>query len=100
MKYTKILKPIVTEKATRLGAAKQYTFWVTQEATKVDVADAFRELYGEKPRSINIINVDRKIRLVGRGRTMMKRPYMKKAIIRIDSKKGIDVNKIKFEEKK
>lgn len=95
MKYAKIIKPIVTEKAARLGTNKQYTFLVTQETTKVDVAQAFKELYGEKPSKINIINVGRKIRLVGRGRTMTKRPYMKKAIVRVDSKKGIDINKIK-----
>lgn len=99
MNYTKILKPIATEKATRMSGNKKYTFLVTQEATKIDVKQAFKELYGEKPTKINIINVDRKTRLVGRGRTMTKRPYMRKAIVTIKSKKGIDVNKIKFEEK-
>ncbi len=95
MEFTKIIKPIVTEKASRLGANKQYTFWVTQEATKIDVARAFKELYGEKPKSVNLINVGRKLRLIGRGRIMTKRPYMKKAIVRVDTKKGIDINKIK-----
>jgi len=97
MKFTKIIKPIITEKATRLSANKQYTFWVARDATKVDVAHAFKEMYGEKPVSVNIINVNKKTRIVGRGRIMTKRPYMKKAIVRVAGKKGIDINKFKFE---
>ncbi|MFA6549763.1 MAG: 50S ribosomal protein L23 [Candidatus Gracilibacteria bacterium] len=98
MKYARIIRPITTEKSTRLSESKQYTLWVSSKTTKIDVKRAFIEMYGEKPVSVNMMNVVKKVRMIGKGRVMTKRPLMKKAIVKVNSKKGIDINKLKLED--
>ena len=50
-----ILRPWITEKATRLAEKKVYVFEVAMDATKRDVARAIEKLYGVKPRKVTII---------------------------------------------
>jgi large subunit ribosomal protein L23 len=39
-----ILKPIINEKSTLLAATGKYTFAVSQDANKLEIASAFKEL--------------------------------------------------------
>ena len=50
-----ILAPVVTEKAAHLTAKGTYVFRVASQATRVQVASAFKELYGVQPTKVNII---------------------------------------------
>lgn len=58
--YNIIIRPIMTEKITRLrDDLKQniYCFEVAKEATKHDIKLALKKLYNITPEKINIVNV-------------------------------------------
>ena len=53
-----IIRPIVTEKAALAqGQSNKYSFVVALDAKKVQVKTAIQEMYGVKPVSVNIVNV-------------------------------------------
>lgn len=93
---TTIMQPVLTEKSTVKQEKGQYTFYVRKEATKIDVENAFKLMFGEKPGKIRIINLPKKTRLIGRGRKMTKRGNIKKAIVFTKKGKKIDINKFKI----
>lgn len=51
-----IVKPVITEKAAVMGESNIYTFEVARTATKFDVRNAVRKLWGVVPAKINIVN--------------------------------------------
>lgn len=79
-----LIKPLITEKATNLGAENKYLFVVSRAANKISVAKAVEETYGVKPLAVNLLNVGGK--LVRRGRVSGKRKDWKKAVVTL--KKG------------
>lgn len=86
--YRVLVKPLVTEKATDLGALNQYAFIVGNSANKIDVAKAIFEVYGVKPLKVNIIKV--KGKKVNRGKISGKRKDFKKALVSL--KKGDSIS--------
>jgi large subunit ribosomal protein L23 len=84
-----ILRPMVTEKAAHLAAKGQYVFVVSQNATKIQVRNAVRTMYGMTPTSVNIQRVEGKI--VRFGRAKGKRKNWKKAIVTLPKGKKIEV---------
>ncbi|MBT5016385.1 50S ribosomal protein L23 [Candidatus Peregrinibacteria bacterium] len=90
--YHVIKKPVLSEKTTR-DAAGRYTFIVHSKATKIDVKNAIKELYGVKVKSVNVRPTPSKVRLVGRGRKIQKRDRVKKATITLEPGKTIDIYK-------
>ena len=72
-----IIGAIVTEKAERLKAARTYTLRVAPRATKIDVKNALLRFYDVDVTSVRSIRNPSKTRLVGRGRTMVKRKPFK-----------------------
>ena len=89
-----LISPVVTEKSTISQAEKKYTFLVHLKSTKVDVKNAVESTYGVKVTDVNIIPVQKKVRLAGRGRKITKRHQGKKAIVKLKDG-SIDFNKIK-----
>ncbi len=77
---TFVLKhPHVTEKAARISSNRQYVFVVPISATKIQVKDAIRKLYGVRPASVNMIRVKGKqVRFGGR---VGKQKDWKKAVV-------------------
>lgn len=76
----KILKePHISEKATQLSDNNHYVFKVYSNANKNEVAKAVANLYGVKVKSVNIINIKSKTRIL-RGQEGRKGGY-KKAIV-------------------
>lgn len=88
-----ILRPIVTEKSIKRGEINQYSFYVHQKATKVDVKIAIRELYGHEVESVRMLSTPIKRKTIGRHETV-KRKKLRKAIVTLKGKKKIDVTKI------
>jgi len=84
-----LVRPLVTEKAANFGILNKYSFVVTGQSNKLEVAKAIQAVYGVKPVAINIICV--KGKAVARGRIKGRRSDLKKAIVTL--KKG-DVIKI------
>jgi len=82
--YRVLAKPLITEKATELGALNKYAFIITANANKIEVAKAVQAIYGVIPTSVNIIAM--KGKAVTRGRIRGQRKDWKKAIVTL--KKG------------
>ena len=89
------ISPVVTEKSTQAQTHKKYTIIVHADANKIDITKAIQEAYGVEVKHVRIIQIPTKVRLVGRGRVMTKRPARKKAIITLEGKGSIDFNKMK-----
>lgn len=94
-----LIAPVVTEKAADSQSKGKYTVRVRSEANKVMIAKAIEKTYGVKVKSVNIVPVRQKTRLVGRGREITKRPAFKKAMITLAPKQTIDFNKVKTSSK-
>lgn len=96
--YT-IIKPVVTEKALKMGDKMSYTFYVRSRATKVDVKIAIKELYGKDVATVRMARNPAKTR-GGRGRVITKRQSLKKAIVTLKGRAKIDLTKVTKEKKK
>lgn len=85
-----ILKePIVTEKATRLQAFRQYVFRVSPGAAASEIRRALKARYGVDAMRVNLITVKPKPRRWGR-RTGVK-PGYKKAIVTLKPGQKLDI---------
>lgn len=84
-----LIKPLVTEKASNLGAENKYVFVVAAGANKIDVAKAVSAVFGVTPTKVNLINYDGK--KVTRGRVRGQRKDWKKAIVTLAKGESIKV---------
>lgn len=84
-----IITPLVTEKAARLGALQTYVFQVARSATRVEIAKAFKDLYGVQPTRVNVVNM--RAEPVHFGRIFGKRTAWKKAMVTVPKGKEIQV---------
>lgn len=96
--HSVLIKPVITEKTTHEWEKGRYTFVVNKRATKVDVKNAVRELYGVNASAVNVRQTPSKKRIVGRGREITKRDALKKATFTVEGGKTIDI--FKFSTKK
>ena len=77
-----ILRPLITEKATRLKeASNTICFEVARSANKIEIARAVHKLFGVKVESVRVANREGKFKRMGRfaGR----RKDWKKAYVRL-----------------
>ncbi len=88
-----LLKPVITEKNARENKEGKYTFIVHPQATKIDIANSFRKLYGVKTASVNILHIKEKSRTGKNRKSFIKRYSQKKAVITTQGKKQIDISK-------
>lgn len=84
-----LIKPLVTEKGSILGAESKYIFMVANEANKIEIAKAIEDTYGIKPTKVNVINIEGKTK--GRGKIIGKRKDWKKAIVSLPKGKTIKI---------
>lgn len=57
-----IIRPVITEKNTRLGEINKYVFEVAMETNKIEVKKAIEEVFGVNVKNVNIVNVRGKLR--------------------------------------
>ncbi len=92
--YSIIIRPVITEKNTRLNAQGQYIFEVAPEANKIEIKKAIEEIFGVTVKAVNTINMRGKLRQ-RRTRHGLVRGYTKdrkKAIVTLTpDSKPIDV---------
>lgn len=94
MKALHVLKkPVVTEKALKMGDKLAYTFYVNNKATKIEVKQAVKELYGEDVANVRITRLPSKTK-GSRAGTREKRSELKKAIVVLKGNKKLDITKI------
>lgn len=88
--YRVLIQPRVSEKALMGEAQGVYIFQVANNATKVDVKNAIREVYGVTPSSVRMINMDgKKVRF---GYRVGRRDDWKKAIITLPKGQAISIH--------
>jgi len=85
-----LVRPVVSEKSTHAVAQGKYTFVVVKGATKVDVKNEVRALYGVEPTGVHVMNFDGK--RVRFGRRQGRRSDWKKAIVTLPKGKTISVH--------
>lgn len=77
--YRILKSPQVTEKAINLSAENKYVFRINKFANKAEAKKAIQDLYNVRVISVNIINIPRKKRRLGRSEGF--KPGYKKAIV-------------------
>ena len=84
-----LLRPLLTEKASRLADDRQYVFAVATSATRIGVARAVTALYGIRPARVNIVRV--KGKQVRFGQRTGREKDWKKAVVTLPAGKTIAV---------
>lgn len=84
--YDVILKPVISEKSMDMAQEKKYTFKVAPNANKTEIKQAIEEIFDVDVKKVNVINMEGKVKRL--GRTQGKRSDFKKAIVTLsqDSK--------------
>lgn len=93
-----IRKPVITEKSSLLEGKKIYAFWVNSKATKIDVKNAIKTLYGADVKAVRMLKVPNKFRAIRKG-TMNKRREFNKAYITLRNDAKLDLNKFEKSDK-
>ena len=88
--YKIILKPIVTEKATRLSEFNKVVFAVSESSNKIEIKGAVEKLFSVKVSSVNIVILKGKTKRF-KG-IMGKRNNLKKAIVTLEKGNSIDLS--------
>jgi large subunit ribosomal protein L23 len=61
-----LVSPVISERTNQLMAENKYVFLITPRATKIDVKRAVSERFKVKVQDVNIINLPRKPKRLGR----------------------------------
>ena len=77
--YDIILKPVITEGSMDATQEKKYTFKVAVNANKTEIKKAVEEIFGVDVKKVNVMNVNGKLKRL--GRTQGKTASYKKAIV-------------------
>lgn len=82
--YDVIIKPVISERSMDDAQNRKYTFKVATDANKTEVKLALQEIFGVEIEKVNIMNVNGKVKRMGRnvGRTS----DYKKAIVTLTEK--------------
>jgi large subunit ribosomal protein L23 len=82
--YDVIIKPVISETSMDNAQVKKYTFKVATDANKTEVKKAVEEIFGVQVEKVNIMNVQGKVKRMGKyvGRTAA----TKKAIVTLTDK--------------
>jgi large subunit ribosomal protein L23 len=79
--YDVVLRPMITEKATRLGGENKYMFQVRKEANKVQIKEAVEKGFpGVTVMDVNVMVIKGKPHRI-RGNRIKHRPDWKKAVV-------------------
>ena len=82
--YDVIIKPVISETSMDNAQIKKYTFKVATNANKTEVKHAIEEIFGVQVDKVNIMNVQGKVKRMGKysGKTAA----TKKAIVTLTDK--------------
>ncbi len=88
--YEIIEQPLVTEKSVMTSEQGKYTFRVSRNSNKIEIAQAIEQIFNVKVDKVNTITVRGKKKRVGRypkGQT----PNWKKAIVTLQPGQKLDI---------
>ena len=98
--YNVIIEPVVTEKSTRqMEEQNIYTFIVSEDANKHDIARAVEKLWEVKVRAVRTMRYAGKHKRAPMGRmvknwSMGRRPSFKKAIVQLSEGDHIELYEV------
>jgi large subunit ribosomal protein L23 len=84
-----IKRPLITEKTSQLIEERKYTFEVAKGSNKIEIKEAVEKLFEVKVTAVNVINVRKKPRKVGKYEGL--RPAVRKAIVTLAEGQKLDV---------
>lgn len=84
-----LVRPLISEKASRQQSLNQYFFAVAIDANRIEVAKAVKAVYGVTPTKVTIIRNEGKVRRM--GRTTGRRKDWKKAMVSLPKGKTISL---------
>ncbi len=64
--YDVIIQPIISERSMDLAQEKKYTFKVVVDAKKTEIKHAVEEIFGVDVAKVNVMNVQGKVKRMGR----------------------------------
>lgn len=86
-------RPLITEKATKLNAVRQYAFEVDINANKIEIRKAVELQFAVEVTSVRTVRVrpKRKLQFTRRGRFVGKTAARKKAYVTLKAGQAIDI---------
>ncbi len=85
-----ILKPLVTEKGSRLReTGNKYLFQVARDANRIEIKQAVRQIFNVKVKDVRTLVVHGKVKRM--GVFSGKRPDWKKAVVTLEEGQSIDL---------
>lgn len=84
-----IIRPVVTEKSTRLMEENQYTFEVALSASKTQIRDAIEKIFKVKVTDVSTMRLEGKLKR--QGRFEGRRPERKKAVVTLAEGDRIEI---------
>lgn len=88
--YRVLISPIISEKAAVYETAGVYTFAVAKKATKVEIKNSVKQVYGVEPKKVRIINMEGKKQRF--GRKFGRRSDWKKAMVSLPKGQSISIH--------
>lgn len=89
--WTVILKPVVTEKSTRLAQKNTHTFLVAMDSTKHEIRYAIQTAFGVKVDGVRTLRVKGKRKKMKNRRLMGKHKDVKKAFVTLHEGSRLDL---------
>ncbi|MCX6140642.1 MAG: 50S ribosomal protein L23 [Candidatus Kapabacteria bacterium] len=90
---TVLRRPIITEKATKVGHMRQYVFEVDPDANKLQIRQAIKEMFDVETLSVRTVRVKGKVktRQTRRGAQVGRTNLKKKAYVTLKEGQSIDI---------
>ncbi len=88
-----LLRPLITEKSTRLAQDSQYAFVVSRDANKIQIRDAIQRIFKVNVLDVRTMNIDGKLKR--RGVRWTRRSASKRAIVTLAKGQQIDPGTLK-----
>ena len=85
-----LIKPIITEKATKLSEFNKVVFEVSSKSNKIEIKGAIEKLFSVKVKAVNIINIRGKVKRF-KG-VLGKKNDIKKAVVTLEEGNTIDIS--------
>jgi large subunit ribosomal protein L23 len=90
---TVLRKPLITEKATKVGHQNQYVFEVAPEANKLQIRQAIKQMFDVDAVSVRTVRTKGKVktRMTRQGMQVRKTNLKKKAYVTLKEGQTIDI---------